>query len=187
MKHAGLITLALGLLATSAMAQTPPPPPGPPAAPPPPVTGPAGIGAAKALTPDMEVPLEQAIDAARTALEACRAINSAAVVGVVDLNGNFKVLLRADGVGLPFYEFMRRKAYTVLKKGMASGDFGALPQNVGLPRTAVIEGDPGLIVFPGAVPIKRGQTTIGVLSVSGPTGGANDMKCTTAGMAKFHL
>jgi uncharacterized protein GlcG (DUF336 family) len=179
MKQACLIPVVLGLLATSAAAQAP--------AAPPPSPGPAGIAAPRALTPDQEIPFDQALDAARTALDACRAINSAAVVGVVDLNGHYKVLLRADGVGLPYYDYMRRKAYTVLKKDMASGDYGSLPQNAGLPRNAVLEGDPNLIVFPGAVPIKKGGVTIGALSVSGPTGGLNDMKCTMAGMAKFHL
>ena len=177
-----VIPVVLGVLTSSAAAQAPAAP-----TPPPPPPGPAGFATPKALTPDTEIPFDQALDAARTALEACRAINSAAVVGVIDLNGHYKVLLRADNTGLPFYEYMRRKAYTVLKKGMASGEYGKLPQNVGLPRNTVLEGDPNLIVFPGAVPIKKGGTVIGALSVSGPTGGENDMKCTTAGMAKFHL
>ena len=176
MKQCRLAPLVLALLASPAIGQAPPPAPGP-----------AGIAAPKPLSPEQEIPLDQAIDAARTALDACKAINSAAVVGVVDLNGHYRVLLRADKVGPPFYDYMRRKAYTVLKKGMPSLDFGRLPEVASLPRGAVIEGDPNLITFPGAVPIKRGDATIGVLSVSGPTGGMDDLKCVAAGMAKFRL
>jgi uncharacterized protein GlcG (DUF336 family) len=179
LSRAWMIPVLLVGLSSPVLAQAPS---APPAAP-----GPAGVAPPKPLTPETEIPFGQALDAARTALEACAAINSAAVVGVVDLNGHYKVLLRADKTGFPFYDFMRRKAYTVLKKNMASGDYGKLPQNVGVPRGTVLEGDPNLITFPGAVPIMKGGTMIGVLSVSGPTGGDNDMKCTNAGLAKFHL
>jgi uncharacterized protein GlcG (DUF336 family) len=173
--------LAASMLVTPVLAQ--------PAAMPPPPKGPAGPNPPVAITPDKEIPFDQALDAARTAMDFCLALpkKSAAVVLVVDLNGNTRVELSPDGTGLPFYDFARRKAYTTLKKGMPSGEFGAQPQFAGLPRNAVLEGDPELITFPGAMPIKKNGAVIGALAVSGPTGGADDLKCTMAGMAKFHF
>jgi uncharacterized protein GlcG (DUF336 family) len=156
---------------------------------PPPVKGIAGPAAPVAITPDKEIPLGQALDAARTAMEACLKLprKSAAVVMVTDLNGNVRVQLSPDGTGLPFYDFARRKAYTVLKKRMSSGEFGKLPEIAAAGRGAVLEGDPELITFPGAVPIRKGADIVGVLSVSGPTGGDDDLKCALEGVAKIHF
>jgi uncharacterized protein GlcG (DUF336 family) len=157
-------------------------------APPAPI-GVAGHAPPVAITPDKEIPFEQAAAAAHAALETCLALprKSQAVVMVVDLNGNVRVQLSPDGTGLPFYDYARRKAYTVLKKGMSSGDFAKLPDVAATPRGGVFQGDPQLINFPGASPIMKNGVMIGALSVSGPTGGAEDEKCTAAGMAKFHF
>jgi uncharacterized protein GlcG (DUF336 family) len=158
-------------------------------APPPAPMGIAGNAPPVAITPDKEIPFDQAMDAARTAMDACLALprKSQAVVMVVDLNGNIRVALSPDGTGLPFYDYARRKAYTVLKKGMSSGDFAKLPDVVATPRGAPFQGDPQLINFPGASPIMKNGVMIGVLAVSGPTGGGEDEKCTAAGMTKFHF
>ena len=152
--------------------------------------GPAGPAAAAAIPPEKQISLAMALDAAQTAIDHCLKLTpraSQAVVMVLDLNGNIRVQLAADGVGLPFFDYARRKAYTVLKKKMTSDAFGALPEVKAAGRGAVLEGDPELITFPGAVPIMKGGEMIGVFSVSGPTGGGEDMKCTNAGMAKFKL
>lgn len=153
------------------------------------VKGPAGPNAPVAITPDKEIPLAQALDSTQTAINACLSAErkSAAVAMVVDLNGNIKVQLAADGAGNAFYDFARRKAYTVLKKKMTSEAFGKLPEIAAAGRGAVLEGDPELITFPGGLPIMKGGEIIGVLSVSGPTGGGEDTKCAMAGMAKFKL
>lgn len=154
---------------------------------PPPPKGPAGPGPAVAIPAEKQIPLAMALDAAQTAVDTCLKLpkTSAAVAMVVDLNGNIRVQLSADATGLPFYDYARRKAYTVLKKRMPSGQFGALPEVVAAGRGAVLEGDPELITFPGALPIMKGGEMIGAFSVSGPTGGVEDMKCADAGMTKF--
>jgi len=153
------------------------------------VKGPAGPNAPVTITPDKEIPLAQALDATQTALNTCLNAErkSAAVAMVVDLNGNIKVQLAADGAGNAFYDFARRKAYTVLKKKMTTEAFSKLPEIAAAGRGAVLEGDPELITFPGGLPIMKGGEMIGVLSVSGPTGGGEDTKCAVAGMAKFKL
>jgi uncharacterized protein GlcG (DUF336 family) len=156
---------------------------------PPPVKGPAGPFDPVAIPADKEIPFEQAVEAARAAVETCLALprKSAAAVMVVDLNGNVRAMLAPDGTGLNLFDFARRKAYTVLKKKMASAEFATQPGIAGQPFTAVLEGDPNLITFGGGLPILKGGEMIGALSVSGPTGVADDAKCAQAGMAKFHF
>lgn len=178
-------------LVTPVLAQTPAAPPAGRGGfvPPPAAIGVAGNAPAVAIPADKEIPFDQALDAARTAMDTCLGLarKSTASVIVADLNGNIRVALAPDGTGVPFYDYARRKAYTVLKKGMSSGDFAKLPDVVATPRGAPFQGDPQLINFPGASPIMKNGAMIGVLAVSGPTGGGEDEKCTAAGMAKFHL
>jgi uncharacterized protein GlcG (DUF336 family) len=201
MKRILVSALLLGAMAAvPVMAQAPAPAGAPAAAAPgrgagrgpaaPMVKGPAGPNAPVAIAAGQEIPLAQALDAAQTAVDHCLKLTpraSQAAVMVVDTNGNIKVQLAADGTGLPYFDYARRKAYTVLKKKMTSEAFGKLPEVAAAGRGAVLEGDPELITFPGAVPIMKGGEMIGVFSVSGPTGGNEDMKCMNAGMAKFKL
>lgn len=175
MNRIAVTILAMGALALPALAQTEPP------------KGPAGAAAPVAITPDKTIPLAQAVAAAQAAIDACLALPkpSPAVALVVDLNGNYKAEMAADGVGLPFFDYARRKAYTTLKKGMASGAFGKSLGNV--PRGTVIEGDPNLINWAGALPITKGGQIIGAIAVSGPTGQNDDESCARAGLAKIQL
>ena len=197
--------LLLGaVMIVPALAQPAPPPAGAPAAGappgrgaggrggfqmPPPVKGPAGPFDPVAITPDKEIPMAQALEAAQAAVDACLALprKSAAAVMVVDLNGNVRAMLSPDGTSLNLFDFARRKAYTVLKKKMPSAEFATQPGIAGQPFTAVLEGDPNLITFGGGLPIMKGGQLVGALGVSGPTGVGDDVKCAQAGMAKFHL
>jgi uncharacterized protein GlcG (DUF336 family) len=185
------------VLVTPVLAQPAPPAGGPPPGRgagrggfqlPPPVKGPAGPFDPVAIPAAKEIPFDQALDAARAAVDACLALprKSAAAVMVVDLNGNIRAMLAPDGTGLNLFDFARRKAYTVLKKKIPSGEFGAQPGIAGQPMTAVLEGDPNLISFGGGLPIVKAGEIIGALSVSGPTGVVDDTKCAQAGMAKLH-
>jgi len=124
-----------------------------------------------------------ALDAAQAALASCQP-SGPAVVEVMDTAFNPKVILVADGSRPNLIEFARRKAYTVIKKGMSSGDFGkqAGPQGRGAPP---IEGDASLITFAGGLPIKVGDETIAAISVSGPNGPAADEACAKAGLDKI--
>src|SRR5260221_9369963 len=99
--------------------------------------------------------LTLALDAAQAALASCQAAGAPAVVEVMDTAFNPKVILTADGSRANLVEFARRKAYTVIKKGMSSGEFGASvgPQGRGAPP---IEGDANLITFGGGLPIRVG-------------------------------
>jgi glc operon protein GlcG len=141
------------------------------------------IVAAPAIPPDRTIPLDQALAAVRAAQAACLLKNSPTTVEVVDLNGNIKVLLSADGARGNSFEAARRKAYTVLKKGMASSAFA---RSIGSPPVnTLIENDPSLRPSGGGVPIVRNGAIIGALAVSGPTGQVDDEACAIAGMAEF--
>ena len=124
-----------------------------------------------------------ALDAAQAALTSCQPAGPA-VVEVMDTAFNPKVLLVSDGSRPNLIEFARRKAYTVIKKGMSSGEFGTQvgPQQRGAPP---IEGDASLITFAGALPIKIGDEIVAAISVSGPNGPAADEACAKAGLEKI--
>jgi uncharacterized protein GlcG (DUF336 family) len=159
--------LLLALLPVAAFAQAPALPPNVP------------------IPAEKQIPLDQALEAAQAALAACAARNSPATVQVMDINENPKVILSADGARSNGFEPARRKAYTVLKKGMSSGDFA---KSIGSPPVnTVIEGDPSLRASAGGVPIRRGGAIIGALAVSSPMGGETDEICALAGVAKFKL
>jgi len=123
-----------------------------------------------------------ALEAAQAALASCAA--GPAVVEVMDTAFNPKVLLVADNSRPNLIEFARRKAYTVIKKGMSSAEFGASvgPQGRGAPP---LEGDANLITFGGALPIRIGDEIVAALSVSGPNGPAADEACARAGVDKI--
>jgi len=124
-----------------------------------------------------------ALEAAQAALASCQPAGPA-VVEVMDTAFNPRVILVADGSRPNLIEFARRKAYTVIKKGMSSGDFGKQvgPQGRGAPP---IEGDANLITFAGGLPIKVGDETVAAISVSGPNGPAADEACAKAGLDKI--
>ena len=128
--------------------------------------------------------LELALDAAQAALASCQAAGAPAVVEVMDTAFNPKDVLAADGSRANLIEFARRKAYTVIKTGMTSAEFGVSvgPQGRGAPP---INGDPNLITFGGGLPIKIGDEIVAALSVSGPTGPVADEGCAKAGLEKI--
>ena len=170
--RAGLLILAIGAWAgaTDASAQDAAPKPW-------------EIVPAPTIPPDRLIPLDQALAAVRTAQAACLLKNSPTTVQVVDINGNIKVLLSADGARGNSFEAARRKAYTVLKKGMASSAFA---RSIGSPPpNSLIENDPSLRASGGGVPVVRNGTIIGALAVSGPTGQVDDEACALAGLAEF--
>ncbi|HEY2434313.1 MAG TPA: heme-binding protein [Vicinamibacterales bacterium] len=129
------------------------------------------------------LPYPLALEAAQAALASCQPAGPA-VVEVMDTGSNPKVILVSDGSRANLIEFARRKAYTVIKKGMSSGQFGAQvgPQGRGAPP---IEGDASLITFAGGLPIRIGDEIVAAIAVSGPNGPAADEACATAGVEKI--
>jgi uncharacterized protein GlcG (DUF336 family) len=104
-----------------------------------------------------------------------------------------RLVLRSDAAGARTVEIARRKAYTVIKMGMSSGDFGKTvpkPEGPVPPRAPGsmppgVNGDDNLITFAGGKQVKIGGELVGAISVSGAPGGDKDEACVDAGLAKI--
>jgi len=151
--------------------------------------------AARADAPAASVPLGLALDAAQAAVAACKAKGYNVTVTVMDLDFSTRLVLRGDGAPDRTVEIGRRKAYTVVKTGMSSGEFGktvpppprpATPPAPGTPppMPGPVNGDPNLITWAGGLPFVSGGKTIGAISASGAPGGEKDEACVNEGLAK---
>lgn len=171
-------TLAmLGTLGTlQACAQTPPAP----------TTPPAGD----------ELSLAVATEWAQAAIATCKTTGYNVTATVMNSDYSIKLVLRADGTPAGTVDVGRRKAYTVLKMGMSSGDFGAsVGFPAGTPLPAVEPGQPrgvppgnadqNLIIAAGGLPIKMAGKVVAAISISGAPGGDKDVVCAEAGLAKI--
>jgi uncharacterized protein GlcG (DUF336 family) len=152
-----------------------------------------GLGARSAAA---DVPLAKAIAAAKSAIAACKAQGYHVTVMVLDSNLATRVVLRSDDAPDSTVEIAHRKAYTVIKTAMSSGDFGktvvAPPLSVADSPTAGatgsparVSGDPNLTTWAGGLPIKLRNKIIGSISVSGAADGEKDEACAKAGVARI--
>jgi len=148
--------------------------------------------AAAADTP-RALPLDKAITVAQTALEQCKANGYNVTVMVMDTDYSARLVLRSDAAAARTVEIARRKAYTVIKTGMSSGEFGKsvpAPATPPAPRPAGamppgVNGDDNLITFAGGKQIVVGGEVVGAISVSGAPGGDKDEACVDVGLAKL--
>jgi uncharacterized protein GlcG (DUF336 family) len=150
-------------------------------------------GSALAADTPKTLPLASAIDVAQAALASCKASGYNVTVMIMDPDYATRLVLRSDAAGARTVEIARRKAYTVIKMGMSSGEFGksvppapppAQPRPPGSMPPGV-NGDDNLITFAGGKQIKIGDELLGAISVSGAPGGDKDEACVDAGLAKL--
>ena len=150
-------------------------------------------GAALAADTPKTLPLDKAVEVAQAALASCKASGYNTTVMIMDTDFATRLVLRSDTAGARTVEIARRKAYTVIKTGMSSGEFGktvpapatpAAPRQPGAPIPGV-NGDDNLITFAGGKQIKVGGELVGAISVSGAPGGDKDEACVDAGLAKL--
>ena len=132
------------------------------------------------------VPLKLLVEAAQAAIASCSAAGWPVAVTVMDPDLTPRLMLRADGAGKGVVDISRRKAYTVIKTGMSSGDFAkTLPSEVAsAPESQPVNGDPELIARAGGVPILLNGKMVGAIGVSGRPRGA-DVDCANAGLARI--
>lgn len=148
---------------------------------------------AAAAEPAAPLPMSGLLQAARTAVETCEGNGYAVTAMIMDADFSTRVVLRGDGAPDRTVEIARRKAYTVIKMGMSSGDFGrSIPQQPPKPVAAAsappampgpVNGDPNLITWAGGLPVKVHGVLVGAMSVSGAPGGDKDEACVRAGLA----
>lgn len=140
------------------------------------------------------LPLSELLQAARIAIDTCRSHGYAVTVSIMDADFSMRLVLRADGAPDRTVEIARRKAYTVIKTGMSSGEFGktvpeaavkppAAPGAGPAPLPGPVNGDPNLITWAGGLPIRAHGVLVGAMSVSGAPGGEKDEACVRAGLA----
>ena len=161
------LTLAalVAAVAAPALAQTPPP-----AAPrPPPARAPA---------------MALAVEAAETAVAACKAAGYTVSASVIDSAGVLRALIAADGAGKGPVDSATRKANTSLMFKEPT----AVTQEKVKTDTALdakIKADPTLFARAGAQPIMVGSEIIGAIGVGGAPGGEKDDACAIAGLDKI--
>ena len=137
------------------------------------------------------LPLELAIEAGQAAVAACKANGYDITVTILDQDLSTRLVLRGDGARDGTVQIGYRKAYTVIKTGMSSGDFGktvpAPPATSGAPKgpPGPVNGDPNLITWAGGLPIMAGSAVVGAISASGAPGGEKDEACVKAGLARI--
>jgi uncharacterized protein GlcG (DUF336 family) len=150
-------------------------------------------GAAAATDAPKNLPLDKAITVAQTALAQCKANGYNVTVMVMDQDYTTRLVLRSDAAAARTVEIARRKAYTVVKMRMSSGEFGKTvpaPATPAEPRPPGamppgVNGDDNLITFAGGKQIVVGGEVVGAISVSGAPGGDKDEACVDAGLAKL--
>ena len=149
-----------------------------------------------APAPD-DVPLAVMTEWAQAAIAACKANTYNVTAAYMTSDYAMKVVLRGDGAAARTVDIARRKAYTVLKTGKTSGEFGAsVTPPAGTPAPAPVAGalpgqvpgenvDTNLVTYAGGLPVKIGNKVVGAVSISGAPGGDKDEACAAAGLAKI--
>jgi|SRR5271165_3169586 len=135
------------------------------------------------------LPLDLALEAAITALEACKAKGWPVSAFVVDTSGVIKVHLKGDHSTIHTKDSAYRKAYTVVTLGPLFGfdrtsafvDFVSKHPGAGAALVTL----PDVVALPGAVAIKRGDEIVAGLGLGGAPGGEKDEACAQEGVSKI--
>jgi uncharacterized protein GlcG (DUF336 family) len=162
-------TLALSLAAFSAIAAAQVPAAGAPQTPPPP--------------PARGLPIELALEAAKTALDTCKGIDQKVGVSVLDSAGELRVLLASDGAANRGVQNGALKAKAALAFNIPSGlvaDRAKTDKSV----ADTLAANPTWLARAGAVPVVVGGTVIGAIGVGGARGSEKDEACAVAGLDK---
>lgn len=105
------------------------------------------------------------------------------VTAIVDADGTLKALSRMDGAALLSVQIAQDKAYTAIAFGLATHEWYEFIKN-DPPLLHGIVHTPRLIVFGGGYPIKKGNTVVGGIGVSGGHY-KQDQQCAEAALEVF--
>ena len=147
--------------------------------------GPAAGKTGEASLPrEAVLPLALAQEAARAALEQCRAGGYRVSVAVVDRGGVLRVLLRDDGAGVHTVDSSRRKAYTATSLRAPTTRFAEL-----IARKPELQGlrdmNASILMLGGGLPIRFGSEVVGGIGVGGAPGAHLDEDCARAGLLRI--
>jgi uncharacterized protein GlcG (DUF336 family) len=169
------ITIAASLLAAAALSGALAQPLPEPASYPP-------VVAEKGVVTTHELSLDMAEKIARAGIEACRKMGFHTTMVVVDSSGTMKVFLRDEKTGPHTINLAQDKAYTALtlaSRFATSGAFATARNSTLGTAASNVRGVTGVA---GGVPIKFRGEVIGAVASSGAVGGANDERCSQAGI-----
>jgi len=129
-----------------------------------------------------KIDLDTAVRLIEAAKKKAREIKVAMDIAVVDAGNNLVAFQRMDGAWLGSINIAMNKAYTARAFDMETKTLAPLCQP-GQPLFGIHASNEGhLIIFPGGVPLKDGDTVIGAIGVSGSTV-ENDQIVAEAGAA----
>jgi uncharacterized protein GlcG (DUF336 family) len=129
-----------------------------------------------------KIDLDTALRLIEAAKKKAREIKVAMDIAVVDAGNNLVAFQRMDGAWLGSINIAMNKAYTARAFDMETKTLAPLCQP-GQPLFGIHASNEGhLIIFPGGVPLKDGDTVIGAIGVSGSTV-ENDQIVAEAGAA----
>jgi len=127
------------------------------------------------------LPLEMAVTAAQTALQACAAEKHSVTVTIVARDGATKVVLKADGSGPHTGSSATGKAFGSASLGRDTAGLAEFiatnPQNAGQRDM-----DDRLVLQAGGLPIRIGGALVGGIGVGGAPSGDIDATCARAGL-----
>lgn len=140
-----------------------------------------GAASAADLLTAKVLPVEVALRAVATAMQACAADGYRVSVAIVDRGGVLRAQARADGAGPHTIGSSFKKAYTANSLGVATA---VLANNVAEhPAIAGLANmDQSILLLAGGLPIKAGDEVIGGIGVGGAPGGDKDEACAAKGL-----
>jgi uncharacterized protein GlcG (DUF336 family) len=136
------------------------------------------------------LPLALAIEAATTAIDACKAKGWPVSAFVVDTSGVVQLHLKGDHSTIHTKDSAFRKAYTVVTMGPIFGfdrtsAFAETVSKNPAGANSSLFNLPDIIAVAGAVAIKHGDEIVAGLGVGGAPGGDRDEACAAEGVAKI--
>ena len=138
---------------------------------------------AVATPPARGLPLELALEAARTAVDTCKGLDQKVGVSVLDSAGEVRLVLAADGAANRGVQNSALKAKAALAFEIPSGQVADRAKT----DTAIasrLAANPTWLARAGAVPVRVGDTLIGAIGVGGARGSDKDEGCAVAGLDK---
>ncbi len=162
-------TLALALVAFSRLAAAQAPAASAPQTPPAP--------------PARGLPVELALEAAKTALDTCKGLDQKVGVSVLDSAGELRVLLASDGAANRGVQNGALKAKAALAFNIPSG-LVAERAKTDKAIADQLAANPTWLARAGAVPVVVNGTVIGAIGVGGARGSEKDEACAVAGLEK---
>jgi uncharacterized protein GlcG (DUF336 family) len=123
---------------------------------------------------------EIALQAAKAALDDCRARGYQVGVAVVDRSGNLQAFVRDRFAGAHTIEAATRKAWSAASLRLSSASLANETQ-AGKPMSG-LRGLDKFLAAAGALPIEAGGSALGAIGVSGAPGGEADEACAQQGI-----